>query len=519
MGSRFRLVVGGLVVGLVAGALGGCYSLPSLEGRSETSALPLEQARQTMLGQMVAPALESHPGVSGIHPLNNAHDAFAARLLLAMAAEQTLDVQYYIWHDDITGSLLFDAMLDAAERGVRVRILLDDTNTVGLDTKLAELDAHSGIEVRLFNPFVVRRPRLVGYITDFSRANRRMHNKSFTADNQATIIGGRNIGDEYFGAADDVLFADLDVLAIGPVVQNVSHDFDRYWASDSSYPAVSLLDSVGSEAIETVLADAERARRAPQARDYLQALEQADLIEALREQALPMEWAKTRMVSDDPAKGLGLVDDEALLLEHLKTLLGAPQSQFDLISPYFVPGQRGTETLIALAESGVDVRVLTNSLAATDVAAVHAGYAKRRDDLLAAGVRLYELKPTPGERGRHKSVGPLGSSASSLHAKTFAVDGERLFVGSFNFDPRSTRLNTELGFLIESPALANRLSGLFEAQIPANSYEVRLDNEGELYWLESTPRGSIRHDQEPETGFMRRLGVSVMAVLPIDWLL
>lgn len=510
-----------LGVCLLVGLLGGC-ALPSLDGRSETQALLLEHARETSLGQLVTPLMEEHPGYSGIHPLGDAHEAFAARMLLAESAEQTLDLQYYIWHNDISGSLLFDAARRAADRGVRVRMLLDDNNTVGLDETLASLDAHPGIEVRLFNPFVVRSPRAIGYVTDFSRANRRMHNKSFTIDNQATIIGGRNVGDEYFGATEDVLFSDLDVLAIGPIVQDVSEDFDRYWASRSSYPVNRLVDSEGREGLSRIIDKAEQARETAESQIYLSALAKSDLVAKLRDGDLAFEWANTRMVSDDPSKGLGEAEVGQLLASRLGNLLGAPVRQIELVSPYFVPMVEGTEWLTTLARQGIQVRVLTNALEATDVAAVHAGYAKRRRELLEAGVELYELKRSSGLDGvKHTSTfGRFGSSGSSLHAKTFAVDGERAFVGSFNFDPRSARINTELGFLIDSPLLAEGMGEAFDSRVPEQSYRVMLTEDGSMVWQERTSEGEvITYQNEPNTGLLRRASVTVMSWLPIDWML
>ncbi|HMA24281.1 MAG TPA: phospholipase D-like domain-containing protein, partial [Gemmatimonadaceae bacterium] len=228
-------------------------------------------------------------------------------MLLARSAQRSLDVQYYIWRGDLTGSLLFEALRAAADRGVRVRLLLDDNNTAGLDTRLAALDAHPNIEVRLFNPFAIRRPRMLGYLLDFRRLNRRMHNKSFTADNHATIIGGRNVGDEYFDAVEGApAFVDLDVLAIGPVVAEVSNDFDRYWASGSAHPAASVLSRVASRVLETLATRASLAEREPRAAAYLSAVRQSSVITGLEAGTLRFEWAPTRMVSDDPAKALGL---------------------------------------------------------------------------------------------------------------------------------------------------------------------------------------------------------------------
>jgi putative cardiolipin synthase len=500
-----------------AALLPGCGTLPSLDGRSYS--VTLENTADTRLGRAVLPLARAHPGTSGVVPLADGRDAFAARALLADAAERTLDVQYYIWHADMSGTLLFEALHRAADRGVRVRLLLDDNNTGDLDGILAALDAHPNIEVRLFNPFVNRRWRYLGYLTDFARLNRRMHNKSFTADNQATIIGGRNVGDEYFGAGDDVLFVDLDVLAIGPVVHDVSRDFDRYWASGSSYPADRLLPAASPAAIAGLAAAASSVERDPAALAYIQAIARLPFVRALLGGGRRFEWAATRMVSDDPAKGLGRAPRESKLPERLGTILGAPEREVELVSPYFVPTAAGVESFTALARRGVKITVLTNSLEATDVVAVHAGYAKRRKPLLQAGVALFEMKRTSSRPAAedHRLTG--NSSASSLHAKTFSVDRARIFIGSFNFDPRSARLNTEMGFVIDSPAMAQTLADAFAGGIPRRAYEVRLSDTGALRWVEQEDGRRIVHDREPGTGFWRRALVSVLSVLPIEWLL
>lgn len=509
-----------MLVGSVGAVLlAGCVSLPSLQSRSHSSALAEAESAATSLGRALAQPVLAHPGLSGIFPLADAHDAFAARVLLARAAERTLDIQYYIWRGDMTGSLLFEALHAAAERGVRVRLLLDDNNTSGLDPSLRALDAHPLIEVRLFNPFRIRSPRALGLLSDFSRLNRRMHNKSFTADNQATLVGGRNIGDEYFGAGDGVLFADLDVLAVGPVVEEVSNDFDRYWASESSYPIDLLLPPAAPEQLARLAASASLVERSPAAASYVQAIRESDFIGRMLQGALAFEWAPTRMVSDDPAKGLGRAAAEALLPYQLNEIIGAPRSDVELVSPYFVPTQAGVQALAALAARGVRVRVLTNSLDATDVAAVHSGYAKHRKALLEAGVVLYEMRRLNPELEKRKRSGPFGSSGSSLHAKTFAVDRQRVFVGSFNFDPRSANLNTELGFVIDSPALAGQIDDTFNGRIARHAYEVRLTAEGRLYWTEQVGEQRVRHDREPDTSVWQRLGVGLLALLPIDWLL
>jgi len=556
-------------------SLGGCASLPPLDGRTETTAIasipgaPIPDA-------LVAP-LAAHPGLSGIYVLRDGEDAFAARMAMIDATARTLDVQYYIWHDDLTGRLMFDALLRAADRGVRVRLLLDDNNTKGLDPTLAALDAHPQIEVRLFNPFMQRSLRLVGFLVDFSRLNRRMHNKSITADGAATIIGGRNIGDQYFAAGEGIGFVDLDIVAVGPVVRAVAKSFDDYWDCDSAYPVDRLLPPATAAEIAELAQRGESLRAEPRAARYLDKVATTRVMRDLVAQELPFEWAASRLVVDDPAKGLGKAGSKQLLSSRLEAALGgAATREFVIVSPYFVPGRRGTKSFKQIAESGVKVKILTNALESTDVAAVHSGYAKRRRDLLKSGIELYELRsdaregvarrggasdrkrpldlsPPRARRGENGAAGSAGaaaasgvagadgtgssggtsdgaggsggsgsagSSESSLHAKTFAVDAERIFIGSFNFDPRSALHNTELGLVIDSPMMASALSRMFLEDIPAASYQVQFDAHRRLEWVEHRPDGStvVYHD-EPHASFGRRLAVTLFGLLPIEGLL
>ena len=506
------------LLAVLAALLTGCVSLPSLEGRTETSALT--GTHGTRLGRALAPRAAADPGKTGIYPLIAARDAFVARVLLANAADRSLDVQYYIWHGDQTGYLLFEALWAAAERGVRVRLLLDDNGTSGLDDTIAALDAHPNIEVRLYNPFAVRGARGVNFLSDFARLNRRMHNKSFTADNQATIVGGRNVGNEYFAAGSGVWFRDLDVIAVGAAVRDVSKAFDLYWASASAYPAATLLGAPAPDRAAALAARFAATRADPVSASYIEALRVTPLARQLVAGELHFEWATARLLHDDPAKTLDTTGrTDVLLLSSMLDEVGKPERSFDLISPYFVPGDEGTKALVALARRGVRFRLLTNSFAATDVSAVHSGYAKRRADLLGAGAILYELKPSasPGEAQEERSHS--GSSGASLHAKTFAVDERRVFVGSFNFDERSAKLNTEMGLLIDSPRLAAQLVQAFDTEIPGGAYEVRLSADGDLEWIERTPSGEKRYDTEPGTGIVRRAFIGFLSLLPIDWLL
>ncbi|WAK00324.1 phospholipase D family protein [Methylobacter sp. YRD-M1] len=420
----------------------------------------------------------------------------------------------------MTGILLLEALRAAADRGVRVRLLLDDSNiSSDFDTALSSLDAHPNIEVRLFNPFMIRKPRIIGYLTDFSRLNRRMHNKSFTADNRATIIGGRNVGDEYFGATEGVLFADLDVMAVGSVVKDVSNDFDRYWASESSYPVGRVLPHADPDSIEVLALAASMIERDPAAVAYMSAIRNSAVIRKLVQGGLPFEWAAMRMISDDPGKGLGQSSSKDHLTYELNKIIGEPKAEVELVSPYFVPTSAGVDAFVAMANQGVKIRIFTNSLEATDVPIVHAGYAKWRKPMLKSGIILYEMRRSFPEAGRNRRTGILGSSGSSLHAKTFSVDHSSVFIGSFNFDPRSARLNTELGFIIDSPKLAQQIDAVFNSSIPENAYEVCLSDDGKLYWLEKRNGKPVRHDVEPGTNFWQRAMVSFLSMLPIEWLL
>ncbi|HEV8122585.1 MAG TPA: phospholipase D family protein, partial [Candidatus Polarisedimenticolia bacterium] len=439
-------------------ALGGCASLPPLEGRTASTALT--ETADTSLGKAVSAAARDQEDKSGIHPVPQGKDAFAARVVLARAAERSLDVQYYIWHTDVTGFLLLEELWDAAERGVRVRMLLDDNGIDGLDQILAVFDAHPNIEVRIYNPYPNRGFKPLGYLTDFKRLNRRMHNKSFTADTQITVVGGRNVGNEYFGAGEGTLFVDLDVVAAGRVAGEVAGEFDLYWNSDSAYPADRIVGKPAPDGVASVKARFAAVRASAEAVEYIQAVRETRLVESLLARELRFDWSRVQLLYDPPGKTLRAAEKTDFLLPDLKHAIGEPRHQLDIVSPYFVPGKTGTKNLSAYPESGIQLRIVTNSLAATDVDAVHSGYAKSRKPLLRSGARLYELKPNAPRDGAPAAGHPkksAGSSSASLHGKTLSVDRSRVFVGSFNLDQRSANLNTEMGVMIEDPQLAGAL--------------------------------------------------------------
>jgi cardiolipin synthase C len=524
--ARLSLALAGTA--LLIGLLGGCATvLPALDDRQAST--HLTDTADTRLGRAIGAVAGQYPGASGVVALSAPRDAFAARVLLMRAADRSLDLQYYIWHADTTGVALLEEVRRAAGRGVRVRLLLDDNGIAGLDPDLAALDAHPDIEVRLFNPYLQRGFKALGYLSEFERLNHRMHNKSLTADTQATIVGGRNVGDVYFGADPDLAFVDLDVLAVGPVARDVARAFDEYWNSASAYPARSIIGAPDARAMQSLDGRLAALRESEAAASYAAAVARTPLLDQLLAGRLALEWVPARVFYDPPAKAVGAVADADLLLGQLMLAVGGARRELDLVSPYFVPGETGTAALARLAAQGVRLRIVTNSLAATDVTAVHAGYAKRRKDLLRAGIRLYELKPDPDAAkpaedpkkpdARGSGLSLTGSSGASLHGKTFAADGERVFVGSFNLDPRSTRLNTEMGLVIESQVLAALHHSTLDRKLPAIAYELRLTADGELEWIEQTDAGELRHRSEPKAGLGRRVSVRILSWLPIEWLL
>lgn len=507
-----------VALALVAAFLTGCASLPPLDGRPASHAYTDTDA--TRLGRASTAAAAPHPGLTGIRPLPDPRDAFAARVLLADRAERSLDVQYYIWHDDESGVMLLDALWRAAERGVRVRLLVDDLGSAGMDPLLSAFDAHPSAEVRLYNPFVQRGSRALGFVADFARLNRRMHNKSFTADSRVSALGGRNIGNEYFDVAGAVAFEDLDVLAVGAVVRDVADAFDLYWNSPSAYPLAIIVGPPSPGAAADLAAAFADARADPDSISYAESVRATPLLRELDEGRIAVEWTRARLLRDDPAKTLDAeVRRETLLFPSLVRDMGRPTASLDLVSPYFVPGDGGAEALAALARAGVQVRILTNSLSASDSKVVHAGYAKHRAALLRAGVRLYEMKPMVAPESRAKGSTLGGSARASLHAKTFGVDRRRIFVGSFNFDQRSALLNTELGVVIDSPLLAGRLADTFDHDLDRVAYEVRLDADGALVWIDRGAAGEVRYTVDPGTSLWLRSTVDVLSRMPIDWLL
>jgi putative cardiolipin synthase len=499
--------------------LAGCASLPEDIERAESHAI--RDTETTRLAQVRQSILKGHPGESAFLPLPSGVDALLARIVLAEAAQRTLDAQYYIWHNDLTGRHFAYALLRAADRGVRVRVLIDDVGAKANDDVLLALDAHPNIEIRLFNPVANRSFRNLGMLGDFSRTNRRMHNKAFIADNQAAILGGRNIGDEYFEAGE-VAFNDLDVLTFGPGVGAVSDAFDEFWNAPPSIPVAALLgrkaDASRLDALRADLAAfIEAERESPYVKNARPRLDR--MLAAGTE---GFSWGKAHVLHDDPAKvARDRADTRGRLLPQFSQLGIGIDREILIVSPYFIPGDAGVAWLRGLVARGVRVTVLTNSLAATDVAAVHAGYQRYRGALLEGGVHLYELKPHAVRDARPKGdKGGFGSSRASLHAKTFFFDRRAVFIGSLNLDQRSIALNTEIGVVCESAALAESLAAGLEAKLDTIAWRLERDvdasGRARITWVEKGAQGEKRLEDEPEVGAWRRFSVWFLGLLPIE---
>ena len=484
-------------------------------GLPRTISTVFEDPASTRLGQFFGPAADEHPGLSGFSLLSHGREAFIVRLALADLAERSLDMQYYIWDGDTTGRIIVDRVMKAADRGVRVRLLVDDPYYKASDSVKAALDAHPNVEIRLFNPLTNRRWSALDFIFDFGRVNRRMHNKLMVSDNAAAIVGGRNIGDIYYGVNTIANYRDLDVLAVGPVVPDLSGVFDRYWNSSSTVPIAAIADRAhGPADLDAILI---RLREAIASADYPYPIDQ-DLNE-LAAQGTELRdnlvWARGRVIADDP-ETIARGKESDHVVEFIRGRVAQLKEELLVELPYFVLPAAAQATVKALHERNVRVRVLTNSLASNDMLPAHSGYAKTRRRLLENGMELYELRPDTDAFRTGWSL-LSGRSSAILHTKAMAFDGEAVFVGSFNLDPRSAVINTEAGLYIESPELAERLTAyMATGVVPANSYRVLLDLNGEIVWETVRNGQRLRYRDEPETGFRRRFVANLWKLLPID---
>lgn len=477
---------------------------------------PIDRSYQTKIDQALDPILAEHAGETGLVLLEDNLDAFAIRAITARNAERTLDVQYYIWNDDLTGHMLGMELLKAADRGVFVRILLDDLNAINKDSVLSGLAGHPQIEIRLFNPIHSRQniiTRSVEMVFRGLSLNRRMHNKAWIADSQLAIIGGRNIGNEYFDADPETNFFDVDILLAGKAVGETEAIFDQFWNSPAVIPFKQIMPWKKKSLQKLRDRELEIDASEHDIRElYLAEIKASPSIRELFLGERKIIWTdKAHVYSDPPEKVFDEKEDEWLVNTVLHRAWSSASEEFYLISPYFVPGEAGVTQICDLRERNVNVQILTNSLAANDVMMVHGGYAPYRKPLLECGATLYELMPF--NMGKRQGIGAKGAS---LHTKAFIIDNRLSFIGSFNHDPRSARLNTEMGILFESEAITDSLKDLYENHVTQqNSYTLFLE-EGKIRWRDEAEGNPKIWTREPETGLIKRAMTKIVSWLPIE---
>ena len=489
----------------------GCATVPKEYPRTTSTAF--QDYLDTSVGQLFEEAAQQHPGESGFAIIRYGRQAFTDRIALVDLAEKTLDAQYYIWEADATGRVLAEHLMQAADRGVRVRLLVDDINLGGRDAMVAAMDAHPNIEIRVFNPFAYRSARLFDFLTDLGRVNHRMHNKIMVMDNALAIVGGRNIGNHYFNVATDANFRDLDIAAAGPVVREISTVFDYFWNGDWAVPIAALVDRPYTEAdlraTRITVRDWLAENPYPYPLDQDVAALRSEL-SSIRDQFI---WAPGRIVWNDPAaieQGI----QAGVIFKEFDKKIQTLQKELLIESAYFVVRDRALEIAKQMTDRGVRIRVLTNSLASNDVVAAHAGYAKRRKGLLEAGVELYEYRP---DSMVGKTRAWRGESKAALHTKAVVFDRESVFIGSFNLDLRSSDINTEAGLYVESPELAEQVIAYMDEGVrPENSYRVMLDQDGDLYWVTEVDGAEVRYYEEPQTTFGQRFMSGFIMILPVE---
>jgi cardiolipin synthase C len=511
----------------------GCATLPPGSDFPKTPSAALGNPIETRLGRQFDSAAREHGGTSGYRLMPAGVDGLVTRVQMIDAAERTLDLQYYIFRGDKSGRLIIDALLRAADRGVRVRVLVDEGERLPGDEQIEILDGHPNIEIRAFNPFSYRGSsrhlRAIEFMFNARRLDYRMHNKLFVVDNAAAVAGGRNIADEYFQVDADPQFGDDDVFIAGPIVQSLSAVFDQYWNSDLAIPVRALgAGRSTTAALEEYRAELTRFRRelASDRNDYLGRIAKGQLFAGLLSGKSPLVWTSADLVYDSPDKRDVYKGKRPgkLIFPQVMERVRATQSELLVITPFFVPGPSGTDLLTELRERSVTVCILTNSLEATPELPAHAGYMHYRRPLLEHGVQLYEIRAQLGSThgSGQPSAAMLTYGRFALHSKVFVFDRTKVLIGSINFDLRSRDRNTEIGLIIDSPELAQQAAKRFTALVqPANAYELVLrphaQNEPpELVWRTEDEGKPVDYEREPAGSEWRRFKVQLLTLLPLD---
>lgn len=528
----FGRISRGAVVALIYAIVNACSALPPGHDFPKTVSTAMVHPEQTKLGAQLENATHEHDGDSGFYLQSFGADGFLTRMQMINAAEHTLDLQYFIFRGDDSGRLVTDAALRAADRGVRVRLLIDDGETMAGDEQIAPLAAHHSVEIRIFNPFRYRGHktivRAIEFLFNKSRLDYRMHNKLLVVDNSVALIGGRNIGDQYFQVNPEEQFADNDVFAVGPIVRRISASFDEFWNSALSIPNQALAAGRTSHRAlreRRELTTAEPAEVKADGIDFVKRVNSGEPFAGMMSGRLPLVWAPAQLISDSPDKK-SVTDGSRvgrLMLRPVANATLAVQSELLMITPYLIPGKEGMSIFNELRSRNVRVRILTNSLESSTVVLAHSGYMGYRVPLLEDGVELYEIRALLGNtHGSGQTAAMSRHGTYSLHAKMFVFDRQKVFVGSMNFDQRSMHLNTEIGLLIDSPELGQELARRFEAMVqPANAYEVKLQldpsaGRRHLIWRTLEDGQMVDLQKEPARNAWQKFKVRFLSLLPLD---
>jgi cardiolipin synthase C len=503
-----RTLIFVVFISLVAG----CATVPTDFPKQYSEAI--SDTRDTRLGQRVTQWTENHAGKSGFYPLIEGMDALGVRLALIDRAEKTIDAQYFMMKPDSTGYLFAMKLLEAADRGVRVRFLLDDIFTTVSDDGLLVLNQHPNIEIRLFNPISRVGSFYLNYLGDFKVANRRMHNKTFTVDNQVSVVGGRNIADEYFGLDKNTKFRDADMIAFGSVAKDISKTFDRFWNHKLAIPMEAFENNKTLPDIATARANLDKSIVEANHSIYKQALSSA-LMQDLIDNRVEFYPSDSQVITDDPEKLLNEVSsDHKILVTALANSVNKAESEVVVVTPYFIPRKTGVEFWRNIVDNGSRVVVITNSLASNNHIPVHAAYSRYRHDIINAGVELYEIRVDSSK----KPTGEIGYDSVTLHTKAILIDRQRLFIGSLNQDPRSIDLNTEMGLMIDNTNLANDLADQVFSVLPTFTYRVTENDQGFLRWTATIDGKEVIETSEPHASSWLKLKAFISRIFPEDQL-
>ena len=493
-----------------------CSPVPEVYPRTPSHALKTYSA--TQIGKIMEKEVARHNGKSGFDVIRYGREAFTARIAMTDLTQKTLDLQYYLWDQDETGRLLALHTLRVADKGVKVRVLLDDIGLQGRDNMLGAMDAHPNIEIRIFNPFSNRGIHALDFLTDTQRVNHRMHNKTVIMDNAFAIVGGRNIGNHYFGVSEDINFRDMDIAAVGPIVRDISKLYDYFWNGKWSVP-ISVISGK-----KYTMRDLEKERKKLEGKvkkdsyPYPLAQDSSALQRQLNQLLKKFIWTKGEMLWNDPEQmKLAKNEQTHTIINGLHKHLKKVKKNVFVESAYFIPSNEGIEYLIALQNKGIKVRILTNSLKSNDVLAAYAGYSNYRREMLKHGIELYELRNDAGASQIINHVAVKTKVHTGLHSKIILFDEKDVFVGSFNLDPRSSNINTEGGLYVPSTALAKRVMAYMDEGIDLrNAYRLGLDRSGHITWTTIENDKTVTYTSEPKVGIWDKMKVNLLQLLPME---